>query len=1010
VAFVLGRISWAGSPAATASNKYASSFCEADAEQREWTPQLEELRQIDILRETGKILLPMEKLLRERAMRPGEAILGFITNDRGRYRWADPFKAGLTILEKASRPDDPELVSTISDLGAVLEMQGRYPESQQFFEKVLEIRENVFGPDAPEVITALRNLAALLIREGRNHEAESLLEKALLLLNSSQRQDWVHLEDVVHELFAILEDEHRFGQAERLLTEELKDIAKHIWPNDPLIPIMAHLLVTEHHYIKYQGRNMEVAEFFRHALDELHGTESRITPDPLLDLGILRYDQRRYAEAEQFLMQGVDMLGRALGPKQLDASSALNTLGLVLQMEGRSADAEMCFCAALRNQESALGSNDPGVAQILANLARVLMSEGQPVRARATFERARSIWLKASRERLGLGEGTPSVLGRDAARSLAPYAGLLADITDGKVSGAGDTEQSKRDAFVVAEQIHGRIGEAALAAAATRAAGTRRGTAPLVRKIQDLTTKRRALERLLHKGYSAAETTGGAALLFGPSQNYEALQRELAAAVERLRQAFPRYAEVAAPYPINPDDAAKLLRPDEALVSYLALEDRLLIWLVRPAQRLVLHQDPAMPREKLGKVVMAFRESLLQNKIGDLPPVDLDMGYELYSHLVAPLRLQLAGINHLIIVPDDALVPLPFAALVTNNDGEAYRDLAERSRNYKESVRREHSAGIFPKHDPLLRRYAEVAWLGRDYALTELPSATSLRLLRGLPYASKKPSQKLLGIGDPILEGCATASDDAIDAGAAAVETGQMLALHGTAGEASQVRCLQPLPRMEHALNALADALKVPDTTRVLFLKDQATKPKIEWLDQEGRLGDLQVLAFATHGLIAGEIKGLREPALVLTPPTKANETDDGLLHLDDIIKLHLDGTRWVVLSACNTGAPEGVGQGLSGLVRAFFFAGSPTLLVSHWSVGDEATDELIKKVFLPYGKDQRVAPADAVQQGMLAMLKAGWSAGREQSYFAHPFAWASFFLVGEGEREPPEGKRRMNN
>ena len=206
-------------------------------------------------------------------------------------------------------------------------------------------------------------------------------------------------------------------------------------------------------------------------------------------------------------------------------------------------------------------------------------------------------------------------------------------------------------------------------------------------------------------------------------------------------------------------------------------------------------------------------------------------------------------------------------------------------------------------------------------------------------------------------------------------------------------------------MRALAHALRVRDRARVLFLADKATKATVERLDRNGRLGDVEVLAFATHGLIAGDIKGLREPVLLLTPPEKVSETDDGLLHLDDIVALHLDNTRWVVLAACNTGATEGVGQGLSGLVRVFFFAGSPTLLVSHWSIQDKATEELITKVFEPYGKDQRIAPADALQQGMLAMLEAGAKAAAngkpKQSYFAHPFAWAPFFLVGEGEREP---------
>src|SRR5206468_778861 len=83
--------------------------------------------------------------------------------------------------------------------------------------------------------------------------------------------------------------------------------------------------------------------------------------------------------------------------------------------------------------------------------------------------------------------------------------------------------------------------------------------------------------------------------------------------------------------------------------------------------------------------------------------------------------------------------------------------------------------------------------------------------------------------------------------------------------------------------------------------------------------GKARVLAFATHGLLVGEVTGLTQPALVLTPPATPSAEDDGLLSLDDILELKLPHTDWVVLSACHTAAGDGSGEGLSGLARAFF-------------------------------------------------------------------------------------------
>src|SRR5207245_3587869 len=97
-----------------------------------------------------------------------------------------------------------------------------------------------------------------------------------------------------------------------------------------------------------------------------------------------------------------------------------------------------------------------------------------------------------------------------------------------------------------------------------------------------------------------------------------------------------------------------------------------------------------------------------------------------------------------------------------------------------------------------------------------------------------------------------------------------------------------------------------------------------------GRFGQARLLAFATHSLIGGEITDPTQPALVLTPPATPSPQDDGLLSLDEILALKLSQTRLAVLSGCNTAAADRSGEGLSGLARAFFFAGAPAVLVSH--------------------------------------------------------------------------------
>jgi CHAT domain-containing protein len=158
-------------------------------------------------------------------------------------------------------------------------------------------------------------------------------------------------------------------------------------------------------------------------------------------------------------------------------------------------------------------------------------------------------------------------------------------------------------------------------------------------------------------------------------------------------------------------------------------------------------------------------------------------------------------------------------------------------------------------------------------------------------------------------------------------------------------------------------------------------------------LSQYRIIAFATHGLLAGEFKGVAEPALVLTPPNKATQIDDGLLTASEIANLKLDA-NWVILSACNTAAPEGRpgAEGLSGLAKAFFYAGSRALMVSHWWVASDATVLLTMGAIQEFSADPKIGRAEALRRAMVRLMN-----GQSKPDFAHPVFWAPFALVGEG-------------
>jgi len=199
---------------------------------------------------------------------------------------------------------------------------------------------------------------------------------------------------------------------------------------------------------------------------------------------------------------------------------------------------------------------------------------------------------------------------------------------------------------------------------------------------------------------------------------------------------------------------------------------------------------------------------------------------------------------------------------------------------------------------------------------------------------------------------------------------------------------------------ALASVLKA-DPGRDVFLGIAASKEAV----QKAFLSESRIVAFATHGLLPGDFPGLDQPALALAAPAGYNVDADpirALLTLEDVLSLKLNA-EWVVLSACNTAAGDGAGaEAISGLGRAFFYAGSRALLVTHWPVETVSARKLVTDIFARYAADPSLSRAEALRQAMLALMQDGQreaATGQLAFPYAHPRFWAPYALVGDSGR-----------
>jgi CHAT domain-containing protein len=205
-------------------------------------------------------------------------------------------------------------------------------------------------------------------------------------------------------------------------------------------------------------------------------------------------------------------------------------------------------------------------------------------------------------------------------------------------------------------------------------------------------------------------------------------------------------------------------------------------------------------------------------------------------------------------------------------------------------------------------------------------------------------------------------------------------------------RPLAPLPGAAREIAAIAAI--APAGRLVRLDRSRAGETDLARMLQADRPS---VLHFATHGFVFDDPK---TPPFLALNRSGADGATDGRLTMDEVYGLRL-GSDLVVLSACRTGTGRVSSDGILGLTRAFFYAGTASVMATFWDVTDETTAIFMPRFYRGYAKDrQKASSLRAAQLALLADLRAGravvTAAGRRVTLPEHPLLWAGFFLSGE--------------
>lgn len=610
------------------------------------------------------------------------------------------------------------------------------------------------------------------------------------------------------------------------------------------------------------------------------------------------------------------------------------TLGDASGQLGRLSAAEQ-YLEAARKIRTAIFGEGAGTLRLALALGRAYQREGVTTNAVLAFREAMTQAGRLPRETAPLSD-----------EDLIPFAQTIYDLGE-TITNAGERQGLYAELFTAFQLTRSADRERVAELTAANLATQSPELASLLRRIGDAGIEEVIARTALAEEQAKAAVDRRALRAEELADKLSQATQTLVGLRQTLSQDYPAYKALVQPLNYALDDVRARLAPDEALAMFIVGQNKSFLQLVKRDGLALAPIDAGF--SVLGEAVRQLRRGL-EIEGRSVNDFDTTASNDLYKLLFGRAQLSLQGVKRLTIIPASALESLPFGVLIENK---------------------------VTKGD-----YRAADWFVRSRAISHSPTLSSFMALRGTRLVQSAP-MPFLAIANPVLGGRQTASA-LISKSFAGCRTADPV-------DPQILRALSSLPETENEVKSVAKAIGA--TNAVLLFGANANEAAF----RQKKLDDYRIIYFATHGLVPGELQCQNEPGLVLTPPANASpiRAQDGLLDASEIATLSLRADL-VVLSACNTAAPQAarLGSGsLSGLAESFFYAGARSVLATHWQVPSAATEQLMSQTFANMGAQPDMAIDEALRQAQLTAIASPGT--------AHPFFWGAFVVLGDGAGKP---------
>ncbi|MFM5931957.1 MAG: CHAT domain-containing protein [Novosphingobium sp.] len=873
--------------------------------------------------------------------------LNFYSGDYAKS--AEQMAQAAAIWEANGGPED-KIAEIENNRSAILRATGRLAEAEVAAKKAIALRRRIFKDPSVEVGSSLYNLGATYISAGRYMDAIAPLREALQLQERAEPGNAPVLVMRITGLAAVLNEADQKDEAIALARRAVEIATEKLGDSHPYTAGALNNLGTN---LNEAGRYAESIPVLRETLRvrlKTAGEDSADTAVSLRNLAFALEASGKLDESRALNERALDILKRKPDLAQPVAISRVYgalALNAVAREDWQTYDAVIAQSIASADKAFPENSYDrayPHVqhAAILARRGRgaealPIAEKWVPVIQKAMGPAHRDrIWAEALLARLRAEAGNVAGGAPLADAAAAELARKLSSFSTGDRVMIREAEMNHKAAtelfqFALAAKDDARVFTALQLASISDLAVSQQSGADLSQAADSSAlAARREVQALARSEAELAGRQARALQMRDPEAN--AIGKELDAVKVRrleaesaLRSRFPDFAARYRPSPIALADFQARMAPGSALVAVIESPNRSWAVNVTPASLAV----SAFETSAATKAANALRDAV-DGPAADLSAFPYAQSHALYRMLVTGKARQAKA---LLYFGGRQLAALPPGLLTTR-----------------------------PWRGPLQR----APWLARSASVRVIGNLTLFNKPR---RTLARATDLVVGIGGPDLRPDTTRIAGLFRSGKP---------------DGLTIDALPPLPEAQKELRAIAAAL--PGARDLVLVGAASAEEKVKAMSRAGELADARIIAFATHGLVAGEMRGLWEPALLLGT-TGAQSGEDGLLGASEIAAMRLSADL-VILSACNTSAGDGQGGPVySGLATAFAEAGAGSLMLSHWRVRDDAAARLsVETVRL---SASGLSHAEALRRAELALM-----ADRSVPGSAHPAIWAPFVVV----------------